>query len=79
MEADDERQVEAMLKRMRVTPTKIKIAPKDLFANITFMQPKVTSKDIMIFTRQFSTMIDAGLPLVSCLEILSNQQENKNL
>jgi len=40
---------------------------------------RVGSKDIVIFTRQFSTMIDAGLPLVQCLEILSNQTENKTL
>src|SRR5574341_1070071 len=39
----------------------------------------VSEKDIVIFTRQFSTMIDAGLPLVQCLEILSNQTENKTL
>jgi type IV pilus assembly protein PilC len=39
----------------------------------------VGDKDIVIFTRQFSTMIDAGLPLVQCLEILSNQTENKTL
>lgn len=77
MEADDIRQVEAMLKRMRITPTKVKPAPKDLFDNIKFLKPKVKMRDVMIFTRQFSTMIDAGLPLVNCLEILSNQQENK--
>lgn len=39
----------------------------------------VSGKDIVIFTRQFSTMIDAGLPLVQCLEILANQTENKTL
>ena len=39
----------------------------------------VGDRDIVIFTRQFSTMIDAGLPLVQCLEILSNQTENKTL
>src|SRR5260370_7067100 len=38
---------------------------------------KVTAKELAIFTRQFSVMIDAGLPLVQCLEILANQQENK--
>src|SRR3989338_1367626 len=38
---------------------------------------KVTTKEIVIFTRQFATMIDAGLPLVQCLEILSSQQQNK--
>lgn len=77
MEADELRQVEAMLKRMRVKPTKIKPAPKDLFENLSFMSPKVKPKEIMIFTRQFSTMIDAGLPLVGCLKILADQQENK--
>ncbi|HEY3347562.1 MAG TPA: type II secretion system F family protein [Nitrospirota bacterium] len=39
----------------------------------------VSEKDIVVFTRQFATMIDAGLPLVQCLEILSNQTENKEL
>jgi len=38
---------------------------------------KVKSKDLAIFTRQFSVMIDAGLPLVQCLEILGSQQQDK--
>jgi len=41
------------------------------------MQGKVNGKELAVFTRQFSVMIDAGLPLVQCLEILSGQQENK--
>ena len=41
------------------------------------MAGKVNAKELAIFTRQFSVMIDAGLPLVQCLEILSTQQENK--
>jgi type IV pilus assembly protein PilC len=64
------------LKKIRVTPTKLKEKPKDLFENVAFFQPKVTGKDVVIFTRQLSTMIDAGLPLVQGLEILGNQQEN---
>ncbi|MCD6264977.1 MAG: type II secretion system F family protein, partial [Deltaproteobacteria bacterium] len=56
---------------------KLKPKPKDLFENISFMQPKVTNKDLVIFTRQFSTMIDAGLPLVQGLNILGEQTENK--
>jgi len=40
---------------------------------------KITDKDLVIFTRQFATMIDAGLPLVQCLEILSSQSDNKTL
>src|SRR5512132_3712990 len=38
---------------------------------------KITDKDLVVFTRQFATMIDAGLPLVQCLEILSTQTDNK--
>jgi type IV pilus assembly protein PilC len=64
------------LKKIRITPTKLKEKPKDLLENIEFFQPKVTGKDVVIFTRQLSTMIDAGLPLVQGLEILGNQQEN---
>jgi type IV pilus assembly protein PilC len=64
------------LKKIRITPTKLKEKPKDVFENIAFFQPKVTGKDVVIFTRQLSTMIDAGLPLVQGLEILGNQQEN---
>ena len=41
--------------------------------------PKIVTKDISIFVRQFATMIDAGLPLVQCLEILGNQQDNPTL
>jgi len=44
--------------------------------NIKLLKPRITSKDIVVFTRQFATMIDAGLPLVQCLEILSSQQDN---
>lgn len=47
-----------------------------MFANVSFLQPKVTGKDVVVFTRQLSTMIDAGLPLVQSLQILSKQQEN---
>ncbi len=67
---------QSQLKKMRITPSMVKEAPKDLFAEVAFMQPKVTGRDVVIFTRQLSTMIDAGLPLVQSLEILSKQQEN---
>lgn len=68
--------VATKLKKMNYTEVKVKKKPKDLFENIEFFQPNVTTKDIVIFTRQFATMIDAGLPLVQCLEILASQQEN---
>jgi type IV pilus assembly protein PilC len=65
------------LQKMHYTEIKVKKKPKDIFENIEFFQPKVKTKDVVIFTRQFATMIDAGLPLVQCLEILASQQENK--
>jgi type IV pilus assembly protein PilC len=65
------------LRRMNYADIKVKKKPKDLLENVEFFQPKVSTKDVVIFTRQFATMIDAGLPLVQCLEILASQQENK--
>ncbi|CAK8722912.1 Type IV pilus assembly protein PilC [Candidatus Electrothrix laxa] len=76
MEVGNEAAVLAQLKRLRIQNPKIKEKPKDMFANVAFLQPKVTGKDIVVFTRQMSTMIDAGLPLVQSLQILSKQQEN---
>ena len=76
IEAPNIEAARAHLKKIRITPSKLKEKPKDLFENIEFFQPKVTGKDVVIFTRQLSTMIDAGLPLVQGLEILGNQQEN---
>ncbi len=76
MEAPNEAVVQAHLQRIKITPSKIKPAPKDIFENIQAFQPKVTEKDIIVFSRQFSTMIDAGLPIVQCLDILYSQQEN---
>lgn len=77
IEALDENAVSNLLRRQRIDPIKIKEAPKDIFENISFLQPGVKETDIVIFTRQFATMIDAGLPLVQCLEILSGQSDNK--
>ena len=76
IEAPDEAAARAHLKRLRIENPTIKEKPKDILENITIFQPKVTGKDIVIFTRQLSTMIDAGLPLVQCLQILAKQQSN---
>jgi type IV pilus assembly protein PilC len=76
MESVSEQAVRAHLNRIRIVPTKIKKKPKDLLENISFLQPKVKEKDIMVFARQFSTMIDAGLPIIQCMDILQSQQEN---
>jgi len=77
LEAADERIAQLQLKRRNLAIKKIKAKPKDLFENVAFFQPKITAKDVVIFTRQFSTMIDAGLPLVQGLTILAEQTENK--
>ncbi len=66
-----------MLARRQITPVKVKKKPKDLFENVGFLQPKIQHQDIIIFCRQFSTMIDAGLPIIQCLDILQAQQDNK--
>ena len=76
IEAASEQIAQSQLKKRNLTVLKLKPKPKDLFAGVSFMQPKVTNKDIVIFTRQFSTMIDAGLPLVQGLGILADQAEN---
>jgi type IV pilus assembly protein PilC len=79
IEAASEQIARAQLKKRNLNVLKIKPKPKDLFESIPFMQPKVKNKDIVIFTRQFSTMIDAGLPLVQGLNILAEQSTNPTL
>ncbi len=64
------------LRRERITPGAIREKGKE-FSMPTFGSGKVATKDIAIFFRQFSVMIDAGLPLVQCLEILAANQENQ--
>jgi type IV pilus assembly protein PilC len=77
VEAPDQSGALLQLKRLRIKEVVIKEKPKDLLENISFFKPKVTGKDIVVFTRQLSTMINAGLPLVQCLQILENQQDNQ--
>ena len=77
LEAPNEDAVRSEMVRRKITDFKIKPKPKDLFANVAFMQPKVVQADIILFCRQFSTMIDAGLPIIQCLDILYTQQENQ--
>jgi len=73
--ADNKESVMALLRRDQILVSSVKEKGRE------FVLPKfgggVPSKDLAIFTRQFSVMIDAGLPLVQCLEILGSQQENK--
>ncbi|MBI5638317.1 MAG: type II secretion system F family protein [Nitrospinae bacterium] len=73
--ADNLAQAEAMIKKLKITPTSVKEKPKDLLGGMGEAQP--TNKDIVIFVRQFATMINAGLPLVQCLDILGSGATNK--
>ena len=74
--ADSKVQVTMLLRRERITPGAIKEKGKE-FAMPTLGTGKVPTKDLAVFFRQFSVMIDAGLPLVQCLEILAANQENQ--
>ena len=76
MDAVSEQAVRSNLTRLKITPSKIKKKPKDLFENVSFLQPKIKQADVILFARQFSTMIDAGLPIIQCLDILCTQQDN---
>lgn len=74
MEAGDIKAVESRLVSLGMSPTKVR-KKGILDANLS-LPGSIASKDILIFTRQFATMIDAGLPLVQCLDILGSQTEN---
>ena len=78
--AVNEAAVRLALRRQQIQAIKIEAKPKDLLKRLKFFRrKKVKEKDIVVFTRQFATMIDAGLPLVQCLEILASQQDNATL
>jgi len=77
MEAPSEAFVLAQLRREQIQPLKIRKKTGDLEIRLPWKaEKKVGGKEMAIFTRQFATMIDAGLPLVQCLDILGLQQEN---
>ena len=69
--------LDAVLRRDNITPTRIVEKGREIAIPKPKVAGKVSAKELAIFTRQFSVMIDAGLPLVQCLEILATQQENK--
>src|SRR5580658_2257881 len=75
MSANSKTELQNLLRRQQITPTKMSEKGKEF--NLPSFGSGVKAKELAIFTRQFSVMIDAGLPLVQCLEILASQQENK--
>jgi len=77
MEAPSREAVVAQLRRQQVLATSIKPKARDMEIKIPGFGAKVGDRDLAVVTRQLATMIDAGLPLVQCLDILGQQQENK--
>lgn len=78
MDAQNVAAVEAQLKKFGFMGITVKEQGKGgLQIKLPSFGGKVETKDLVVFTRQFATMIDSGLPLVQCLDILSSQQENK--
>ena len=75
MSATSKTELQTLLRRQQITPTRMSEKGKEF--NLPTVGGGVSAKELAIFTRQFSVMIDAGLPLVQCLEILASQQENK--
>src|SRR3989442_7453149 len=75
--ADNRDALRQVLRREQVTLTSVKEKGREIGIPKIGGRKIVGSKDLSIFTRQFSVMIDAGLPLVQCLDILSQQQQNK--
>jgi type IV pilus assembly protein PilC len=75
--ADNRDALRQILRREQVTLTSIKEKGREIGIPKIGGRKKVKAKDLSVFTRQFSVMIDAGLPLVQCLEILAQQQDNK--
>jgi type IV pilus assembly protein PilC len=76
MEAPSEAAIRISLRQQNIIPTKISSKGKEFKFSLPFKK-KVKQRSIAIFTRQLATMIDAGLPLVQSLEILSSQQDDK--
>jgi type IV pilus assembly protein PilC len=76
LEAANQEAALTQLRAQALVPVKVKEKAKDISEYIPFLKKGIKTKDLVIFTRQFATMIDAGLPLVQCLGILGSQQEN---
>jgi len=77
MNAADEAVVRGLLRRQGLKSINVKKKPKDVLEYLPFLKQKVKEKDIVVFARIFATMINAGLPLIQCLDLLSQQEQNK--
>ena len=77
MESANDAALRGLLRRQGFKSINIKTKPKSLEEYLPFLKPKVKEKNVVIFARIFSTMINAGLPLIQCLELLAQQEQNK--
>ena len=77
IEAINDQAVMAQLRSQLLMPVTVKEKPKDVTEYLKFFKQGIKIRELVIFTRQFATMIDAGLPLVQCLDILAEQNPNK--
>ncbi len=84
IDAPDQTSARNKLREMRISASSLTESKSALDFQINipmpaFLKPRVQLRDLVIFSRQFATMIDSGLPLVQCLDILSNQSENPTM
>ncbi|MFH2076548.1 MAG: type II secretion system F family protein [Pseudomonadota bacterium] len=77
LDGANEAAIRAQLRRQGYKSIGVKKKPKDLLEYLPFLQQKVSEKDVVIFARIFATMINAGLPLIQCLDLLGKQEQNK--
>ncbi|HEX5031163.1 MAG TPA: type II secretion system F family protein [Candidatus Eisenbacteria bacterium] len=75
---DTQDEVLAALRKKRIIITSVREKPRDIKFSLPKIGSGVSTRDLAIFTRQFATMINAGLPLVQCLDILSKQTEKED-
>jgi Type II secretory pathway, component PulF len=77
MDAVDEVAARGLLRRQGYKSIEVRKKPKDLLEYLPFLKGRVKEKNVVVFCRIFSTMINAGLPLIQCLDLLAQQEENK--
>jgi type IV pilus assembly protein PilC len=78
IEAVDELAVRGLLRRQGLKSIEIRKKPKDLAEYMPFLKSRIKEKSVVVFCRIFSTMINAGLPLIQCLDLLAQQESNNN-
>ena len=78
IEATNENAVRGLLRRQGFKIIEVRIKPKDILEYLPFLKAKIKEKNVVVFCRIFSTMINAGLPLIQCLDLLAQQEQNKS-